>query len=331
MLWVLAACNKDNEGLVPPVNPVNKIETLPATIGADLTLNSNTDYIINGQVYVKNNATLTIPAGITVSVSKNEARTNKSVLIITKGSKLIINGTRDKPVIFTSAATAKASGDWGGIMLLGKAPINVPAGKENLAGLPVSTDTEYGGSMPNDNSGSINFLRMEYCGGINHENEDEWALDKASGLVLAAVGSGTKLDNIMVEHSRDDAFQFVGGTVNATHLIGFNNGDDDFDFDHGYTGKLQFLISYRSQLTSTHAIRANGMESYNDEVPTTNPPLTKPIISNMTIIGPQGSEAFKTDLNQGVYIRKGTRFIMQNSIIAEYPQGALKLCRPASA
>ena len=323
IVWVVSACNKSNEGSNPPVN---KTETLPAVISSDLTLSNNTDYIMNGQVYVKNNATLTIPAGVTVSVMKNEARDKKGVLVITKGSKLIVNGTIDKPVIFTSAATTKAPGDWGGIILLGKAPINVPAKIENVAGLPVSADTEYGGAIPDDNSGSISFLRMEYSGGINPENEDEWALDEASGLLMAAVGSGTKIDNVMVEHSKDDGFQFVGGTVNVTHLISYNNGDDDFDFDHGYTGKLQFIIAYRSQLPSTRGLRSNGMESYNDEVPTTNPPLTKPIISNMTIIGPQGSEGLKTDLNQGVYIRKGTRFIMQNSIIAEYSQGALMLC-----
>jgi hypothetical protein len=119
IVWMLPACNKSNEGSNPPVN---KTETLPAVISSDLTLSNNTDYIMNGQVYVKNNATLTIPAGVTVSVTKNDARDNKGVLVITKGAKLIVNGTVDKPVIFTSAATTKAPGDWGGIILLGRLP-----------------------------------------------------------------------------------------------------------------------------------------------------------------------------------------------------------------
>ncbi|MEP7107967.1 MAG: hypothetical protein ABI760_08290 [Ferruginibacter sp.] len=324
LICVLASCKKGNDVSMNP--PQNKIETLPGIISGDLILKTNTDYIINGQVFVKNNATLTIPAGITVSMVKNDALENKSVLVITKGSKLFINGTVDKPVVFTSASTTRSPGDWGAIILLGNAPINIPAKTDNIAGLNKTADTEFGGSVPDDNSGSISYLRMEYCGGINPENEDEWAVDKASGLCLGGVGSGTKIDNVMVEHSNDDAFQFLGGTVNVTHLIGYNNGDDDFDFDLGYTGKLQFLISYRAQLTSNHALRANGLESYNDEVPTTNPPLTRPVISNMTIIGPQGNESVKSNLNQGVYIRKGTRFFIQNSVIAEYPQGALMLC-----
>ncbi len=322
LILIFAACNKNDNYVI---NPVPKsVDTLSGIITSDIVLDANKDYVLSGQLFVKNNASLTIPAGITVLVIKNEVQSNKGVLVITKGSKLFINGTADKPVVFTSAATAKAPGDWGAVILLGKAPTNTVT--SNVAGLPVSADTEYGGTVSNDNSGVISFLRLEYCGGINPDNENEWAVDKASGLVLASVGSATLIDNVMVTHSYDDGFQFVGGTVNATHLIGYNNGDDDFDFDLGYTGKLQYLISYRTQLTSTHAIRANGFESYNDEVPTLNVPLTRPVVSNMTIIGPEGNLPMTGNINQGVYIRKGTRFVMQNSIVAEYTKGALMVC-----
>lgn len=322
IICTFAACKKNADVSVNPTP--NKIDTLPNSITSDLTLDANTSYVLMGKVFVKNNASLIIPAGITVSVIKNDTLASKGVLVITKGAKLFINGTIDKPVVFTSAATTKAPGDWGAIIILGKAPTNIGTG--NAAGLAVSPDTEFGGTTSADNSGSISYLRMEYCGGINPDNENEWLVDKASGLCLESVGSGTTINNVMIVHSRDDAFQFVGGTVNATHLIGYNNGDDDFDFDLGYTGKLQYLISYRTELTSKHALRANGIESYNDEVPTLNLPLTRPVISNSTIIGPQGMETVKTNLNQGVYIRKGTRFVLQNSIIAEYPQGGLMVC-----
>ena len=315
------ACKKENN-IVPPA--ASNIDTLRGTISSDFILDGKKSYILDGQVYVTNNATLTIPEGITVSALKYDDRDKKSSLIITKGSKLNINGTLDKPVVFTSASATKAPGDWGAIILLGNSFTNIKTG--NIAGFPVSANTEYGGSNPADNSGSIKYLRLEYCGGINPDGEDEWAVDKASGLSLEGVGSATTIDNVMVEHSNDDAFQFVGGTVNATHLIGYNNGDDDFDFDLGFQGKLQYIISYRTELLSKHALRANGIESYNDEVPTNNTPFTRPIISNATIIGPQGMEATKTNLNMGVYIRKGTRFEVMNSIIAEYPQGGLMVC-----
>jgi len=320
-LLFFTACSKKDD---ITIEPIRTVEALPVTITSDLTLDANKDYTLTGQVFVKNNATLTIPAGVTVYVTKNDATANKGSLVISQGAKLNVNGTADKPVVFTSNATTKAPGDWGAIVILGKAPTNITSG--NAEGLPVSDDTKYGGNLANDNSGSIKYLRLEYCGGIKTAAEEETGIDKVSGLCLESVGSGTTIDHVMVTHSLDDGFQFVGGTVNVSHLIAYNNGDDDFDFDYGYTGKMQYLISYRSQLTSTHALRANALESYNDEVPTTRTPLTRPVISNMTIIGPQGTATSPTNLNQAVYIRKGTRFVLENSIIAEYPKGALMVC-----
>jgi len=321
-LVFFAACKKDHFTGTNNNNS-RKTDTLQGAITADRTLDANKNYFLKGQVYVKNNATLTIPAGITVYAQVNSAAANKSVLVITQGSKLYINGTLNSPVVFTSAATVKTPGDWGAIILLGKAPSNVGIG--NVAGLPVSTDTQYGGNVSNDNSGSITYLRLEYTGGINPPQEDEWAVDKASGLVMAGVGSGTKIDNVMVKYSNDDSFQFVGGTVNASHLISYNAGDDDFDFDLGYQGDLQFLVGYRTH-ASSQALRANGFESYNDSVPTSNTPLTRPVVSNMTIIGPQETPIVKTNLNQGVYMRKNTRLNIRNSIVSDYPEGAFMVC-----
>jgi hypothetical protein len=320
---LFTACSK-KDNISPEPVPTRTVEAFPATITSDMTLDANKDYTLTGQVFVKNNASLTIPAGVTVFVTKNEDPANKGSLIVTQGSKLIVNGTIDQPVVFTSAAETKAPGDWGAIVVLGNAPTNITSG--NAEGLTISNDTKYGGTDPADNSGSIKYLRVEYAGGINPAAEEEWNIDQVSGLSLRSVGAGTTIDHVMVSHSRDDGFQFVGGTVNATHLIAYNNGDDDFDFDYGYTGKMQFLISYRTELNSTHALRANALESYNDKWPTTNVPLTRPVISNMTIIGPQGTETTPTNLNQGVYLRKGTRMVMENSVIAEYPKGGLMVC-----
>jgi len=318
---VLFSCKKDQMATNTDVSV--KVDTLQGTISANTTLSADKNYFLKGKVYVKNNVTLTIPAGVTVLAQVNETAEAKSALIITQGSKININGTADKPVVFTSAAANKKQGDWGAIIVLGKAPTNVVTG--HVEGLPSNADSQYGGTVANDNSGVINYLRVEYAGGINPPAEDEWIVDKAAGLCLASVGSGTQIDNVMVSHSNDDGFQFVGGTVNATHLIAYNNGDDDFDFDLGYQGNLQFLIGYRTQ-ASSQALRANGFESYNDEVPTTNTPLTRPVVSNMTIIGPQGVETVKTNINQGVYMRKGTRLAVRNSLVAEYSQGAFMTC-----
>ncbi len=323
-LFSFTSCDHEDAEISPDItDPTEqKVDTLKGTINESIVLKDNGTYYLQGQVYVKNNATLTIPAGVTVLVGAKSSA-EKGMLVITQGAKLFVNGTADKPVVFTSAASTKAPGDWAGIVLLGKAPTNLVTA--NVPGLPVSDDTRFGGDVVADNSGAINYLRLEYCGGLNPDEEDEWETDMASGLSMFSVGSATKVEHVMVRNSRDDAFQFVGGTVNARYLIGYNNGDDDFDFDRGYTGKLQYLISYRTS-ASSKALRANAMESLNDKDALGPQPFTRPVISNMTILGPQGAESAKTNLNQGVYIRKATRFAVRNSIVAEYPQGGLMVC-----
>lgn len=313
------SCKKDNEPL--PEN--NGAITLSGEIKQDMTLEQNTQYLLKGTVVVKNNATLTIPSGTVIDVEYQSESSGKGVLIISRGSKLQINGTDASPVVFTSAASDKKPGDWVGIVILGNAPTNL--GTATVMGLPATADTEFGGSAENETSGSLKYLRIEYAGGLNPANEAEWGRDMASGLSLNGVGSGTAIDHVIVSNSKDDGYQFVGGTVNARYLIGYNNGDDDFDFDRGYTGKLQFLVSFKSAL-SPYAIRANGMESLNDTDASEAQPYTRPVISNMTIIGPNGVNTDLANQSQGIYIRKNTRFNVRNSVIAGYANGGLMLC-----
>jgi hypothetical protein len=299
------------------------MDTLQAAITSSMTLDASKSYFLKGQVYVKNNATLTIPAGVKIYAQVNADRSAKSALIVTRGSKININGTINNPVVFTSSSSTPMPGDWGGLFILGNSSTN--AGVMNVAGLPISNDTQFGGNATSESSGSITYLRLEYTGGINPPAENEWSIDKASGLLFAGVGNGTKVDNVMVKYSNDDSFQWVGGTVNATHLISYNAGDDDFDFDMGYQGNLQFIIGYRTHASSA-ALRANGVESYNDSVPTSNAPLTRPVISNMTVIGPQGLDGTETNIWMGVYMRKNTRLAIRNSLDAEYSKGAFMVC-----
>ena len=316
------SCKKD-----APIDPIVAPESLVLSgeIKNSLSLKENSTYTLKGRVTVVNNSVLTIPAGTQVLVESAASASDKGALIITSGSKININGTKEKPVVFTSAASAKAPGDWIGIIVMGKARTNGTGGMLNLAGHTGNSNTQFGGNEDTDNSGSIKYLRIEYAGGLNPAQEEEWAVDMTSGLSLNGVGSGTTIENVMVKHSRDDAFQFVGGKVNARYLIAYDNGDDNFDFDRGYTGKLQFIISY-NPTASTVAIRAHGMESLNDKDATEAMPYTRPVISNMTIIGPQVTDTDMTRLSQGIYIRKNTRFNVQNSIIAGYSNGGLMLC-----
>lgn len=324
LLIGFASCKKDNPDPMDDQPPAENL-VLSGDIKSSISLKDNSTYTLKGRVTVLNNSVLTIPAGTQILVANGATSAEKGVLIIGRGSKININGTKDKPVVFTSASAVKAPGDWIGIIVMGKASTNGSGGLLNLAGHPVNNDTQFGGSDDTDNSGSIKYLRVEYAGGLNPAQEEEWAIDMTSGLSLNGVGSGTTIENVMVKHSRDDAFQFVGGTVNAKYLIAYDNGDDNFDFDRGYRGKLQFLIAY-NPTASTVAIRAHGMESLNDKDASDILPYTRPVISNMTIIGPQGTDADMTGLSQGIYIRKNTRFNVQNSIIGGYSNGGLMLC-----
>ena len=320
----LTSCKKDSTITIDQ-NPSPENLILSGEIKSSMILKENSIYILKGRVYLTNNSVLTVPAGTQILVESASTVASKGALIVGRGSKLNINGTKEKPVVFTSAATSKAPGDWIGIIVMGKASTNGPGGMLNLSGHTVSNDTQFGGSDDTDNSGSIKYLRIEYAGGLNPAQEEEWELDMTSGLSLNGVGSGTTIENVMVKHSRDDAFQFVGGTVNAKYLIAYNNGDDNFDFDRGYRGKLQFIVSY-NPTGSTVAIRANGMESLNDKDASEAMPYTRPVISNMTILGPQGTDTDMTHQSQGIYIRRNTRFSVQNSIIAGYSNGGLMLC-----
>ncbi|MEO8795993.1 MAG: hypothetical protein ABI390_11035, partial [Daejeonella sp.] len=321
-LTILFSCKKDKIQEPVPDTP-QKTEVISGTITSDITLDPQTAYTLEGKVFVKSNATLTIPAGVNIKVQNATDISAMSALIITKGSKLVVNGTENAPVIFTSAAASKAPGDWIGIIILGNAPTN--HADAHVKGLVESADTEFGGTNADDNSGSLNYLRIEYAGGLNPVNEEEWELDMASGLSLEGVGSATTLNHVLVSDSRDDGFQFVGGTVNGKYLIAYNNGDDNFDFDHGYTGKLQFLISYRTT-NSPYAIRANGMESLNDKEASGAMPFTRPVISNLTDIGPEALETDLTNQSQGIYIRRNTRFLIRNSVIGGYSNGGLMMC-----
>lgn len=320
-----SSCKKDAATVIDEKPSPPESLVLSGEITSDLSLKENSSYTLKGRVYVKNNAVLTIPAGTQILVETAAAASDKGALIIGRGAKLNINGTREKPVVFTSAASGKAAGDWIGIIVLGNASTNGTGGMLHVGGFAANADTQFGGTNDTDNSGSIKYLRLEYAGGLNPVQEEEWALDMASGLSLNGVGSDTVVENVMVKHSRDDAFQFVGGTVNARYLIAYSNGDDNFDFDRGYRGKLQFIISYNPTASSV-AIRANGMESLNDKDASDATPYTRPVISNMTIIGPQGTDTDMTHQSQGIYIRRNTRFNVQNSIIAGYSNGGLMLC-----
>jgi hypothetical protein len=290
----------------------NTITVLEGTIDKSTTLTKG-KYTLKGYVYVNNNATLTIEAG---SVIVSDV-TEKGALIVERGSRLIADGKADQPIIFTSGKSAgqRAPGDWGGIILLGKAPTNRP-----LTPAPIiegGVNRPYGGTDPNDNSGILRYVRIEFSGVAAEPNSE------INGLTLGGVGAGTILENIQVSYGADDSYEFFGGTVNAKNLVAFGTYDDDFDFDFGFTGKIQYAVSLRDKPADTD--QANGIECDNDGSGTTATPYTKPYLSNLTLIGPYDTTGSSATHGFSNRWRKATRFILRNSLLIGHRKAGFSL------
>lgn len=272
-------------------------------------------YILKGYVYVTNGATITFEPGCVVVSDVTE----KGALIIERGAKLIASGTAGNPIVFTSGkpAGSRAPGDWGGIILLGKAPTNRP-----LDPAPViegGVGRQYGGTDPLDDSGILKFVRIEFAG-IAAEPGSE-----INGLTLGGVGSGTIIENVQVSFGNDDAYEWFGGTVNAKNLIAFATADDDFDFDFGYTGKIQFAVSCRKPDFVDAGDAGNGIECDNDATGTAATPRTKPQLSNFTIIGPNDAAGTAANHNFSNRWRRNTQFILRNSILMGHPDAGFSM------
>lgn len=296
---------------------------LPLIIDHDRELSNDTLWVLNGKCYVTNNATLVIAEGARIEAVKKSTNDAASALIITRGSKLYAQGNSVDPIVFTSHEAVPARGDWGGIVMLGNAPLNVgdqPVEGINLPAVPAGVSVYYGGGgaglgNPHDFSGELVYVRIEYAGvDVAQDNE-------LNGLTCAGVGDNTVLDYIEVAYSWDDAFEFFGGTVNATHLCAMSPRDDAFDFDLGYTGKIQFAVSVLDP-SIRYSANPNGIESDNYFTGALYTPFTKPVISNMTVFGVYDSfDASFLNLLSGAQIRRNSSYEIRNSIFMGFPTG----------
>ncbi|WP_316824966.1 hypothetical protein [Pedobacter miscanthi] len=287
-------------------------ETLQGSIDANRTLDATKVYKLVGFVYVKEGVTLTIPAGTVIRGDKD----SKATLVVTRGGKLIADGTAAKPIVFTSnqAVGSRAPGDWGGIIILGRSTNNIPGGTGLIEGGLTLPEGNHGGNVPADNSGTLKYVRVEFPG-IAYATNNE-----INGVTFGSVGSGTTVDYVQVSYSGDDSFEWFGGTVNAKHLVSIANVDDVFDFDNGFSGKLQFLVAQRDPSLADQAGQSNGIESDNSEKVFDSSPRTRPIISNMTLIGP-GNVAVDAKHEYANLWRRGSKMILANSIFIGFKFG----------
>jgi PKD repeat protein len=294
----------------------------PATttiVENDITANTTWSGVIllKNKVYVKNNRTLTILPG---TIIRGDKLTQGS-LIITRGAKIDAQGTASQPIIFTSneAVGNRNEGDWGGLVILGLARNNQPGGVANIEGIAPTTDTQFGGNFDNDNSGTLRYVRIEFAGIALEPNKE------INGITFGSVGSATTVDYIQVSHSGDDSFEWFGGTVNCKHLIAYRGLDDDFDTDFGYRGRVQFGLIIRDASVSDGPGDSNAFECDNDAAGSNAQPLTMPIFSNITIVGPKGDGSIVLPAGEtfekAFRLRRNTATSVFNSLVTGWQKG----------
>ena len=290
--------------------------TLQGEIKGTRNLSADSVYLIKGFTYVIDGATLNIPAGTLIKGDKS----TMGSLIIERGGKINAIGTSTNPIVFTSnqPVGARTYGDWGGVILCGKATVNQTGGTSQVEGGPRSI---YGGGATpndNDNSGTLKYVRIEYAGYPFQPDKE------INGLTFCGVGRGTTVDYVQVSYANDDSFEWFGGTVNCKHLIAFRGLDDEFDTDNGFSGKVQFIIGMRDP-RKADVSGSNGFESDNDANGSGNTPITSPVFCNVTMIGPlkdsTAQSSYSSDFKRAMHLRRNTKLSVFNSVFAGWPVG----------
>jgi len=302
--------------------PFTKV--LSGNILSDRTLTKDTIYQLDGFVYVKNNARLSIQAGTIVQGYIHSSGYNtKGSLIISRNASINAVGTECEPIVFTSSkpSGSKASGDWGGLYILGNGVLNrgIDQGSffEEVIEGGLSGDVNdrmFGGASASDHSGTLQYVRLEYSGadlGINSE---------ANALTLAGVGSGTTIDHIFVSYANDDAFEIMGGSVDLSYVVALASKDDNFDCDYGYNGNVQFGIIYQDAGTADLS-KSEGWETENASINPNLTPRTAPIFSHFTVIGPKATGTPNSQHQSIARIRRGSWTSIHNSVFVDHING----------
>lgn len=295
-------------------------ETLTGPITTDTKLVNTKTYLLDSRVYVTNNATLTIEPGTIIRGGIGDID-YCGTLIITKGSKIIAEGTAKAPIIFTSdkAVSVRKPGNWGGIVIMGNAPVNkIDKNKLLLRDFNLdSTYAAYGGDKIEDNSGILKYIRIEFSGKKMNGSKE------INALTLAGVGKNTVISHIQASYSNADAFQLIGGEINANNLISYRCDDDDFDFSEGVQATLSNSIAIRHPFSSGSGnSRCFEIDSY-DKVENAN--LTKKLTnvkaSNITFVNIE--ENNQGLVREAIYLKENASLSFTNSVVSGFSSLAL--------
>lgn len=272
--------------------------TNPITTSFRMTADKR--WLLKGGVFIGDDSAetvLTIDPGTTIYGETS----SKAFITIRRGSKIQAVGRADAPIVFTSSKSAgsRARGDWGGVVINGRAPVNgcdtAPCEPEGEGGTG-----RYGGSNADDSSGTLRYVRVEFAGfPITEENE-------LNGIAFQGVGRGTAIDHIQVHMAADDGMEFFGGTAEFKYVLTTGISDDNLDWTDGWTGRGQFFIAQQYEDTGDNGIEADNNGDNNDATPRSSPTL-----SNLTLIGVPTA----TSSDDGMLLREGTGATIHNAIV----------------
>ncbi|MDR0698966.1 MAG: hypothetical protein LBG28_07090 [Tannerella sp.] len=304
MLNAFVACDKNNDP-DPTPEPDPEEFILKGELTKEKTLKAGNTYELIGGYQVKNGGVLIIEEDVTIKATRS-IDGQPDYIIIEQGGKIDAKGTKEKPIVMTS--TRQQPGSWGGVHICGRAPINLSGG----TGKSEIGDASFGGATPNDNSGTMRYVRLEYTGFAFSETKE------SNGLTMYGVGNGTTIEYIQTYKGSDDGFEWFGGTVNAKYLVSTHSEDDSFDWTDGWIGKGQFWIAVQDPTAPGADGTANGdclIEADNREDNFGNTPQSCPTLSNITLIGNNDSNAQK----RGIRLRAGTAIKLYNVLVKGKP------------
>ncbi|MBU1679873.1 MAG: T9SS type A sorting domain-containing protein [Bacteroidetes bacterium] len=309
--------------LLAQSKPTRMIKDSDIPVGSNVTFSADTLYVLDGIVFVDSLATLTIEAG-TVIKAKDGQDTEASGLVVTRDAKIFAEGTADRPIIFTSInddlngnLDYTYRGEWGGVVLLGRAPTN-NGGDKSVEGVNEidAVRSRYGGTDANHSSGVFRYVSIRHTGinvGSSTGNEIQ-------GLTCGAVGAGTVIEYVESYASGDDGFEFFGGTANTRYLVSAFCSDDAFDWDQGFNGKHQFWFAIQAPDEAGRIAEMDGAGG-NEQ----GTPYALPVLSNVTYIGAGISATPAGDGEQAMIFRDNTGGYYYNSIITDYDDASTSL------
>jgi hypothetical protein len=320
VLTALFACTKEDPKPDPDPDPKEELVELTGNL-TTRTLTADKQYILKGQVFVREGQVLTVEPGTVIFGDK----ATRATLVIDRGGRMIAEGTIDKPIVMTSAQPVgvRDRGDWGGLVILGRANVNQPNPAIEGITPEVNFGTTGSSQFDEESSGIFKYIRVEFAGiELTPNNE-------TNSITMGGVGRGTTMEYAMVSFGGDDGFEWFGGTINGRYLISLASWDDDYDCDFGWSGNVQYGVVVRYPGFADQS-QSNAFECDNGPNDNDVEPYTTGTFSNITVLGPikEGDRVGNNNYYSAMDLRRRTAISITNSVFTGFPNG-LRMNQPS--